>query len=312
MSTASPDTAAPLDELMLAMDVVDTLRHRQGLVERQLAVGDRETALIAKLREIYRDQGIEVPDRILKQGVDALAESRFVYEPPKRGVGRFMARLYVRRSSWGPWFLGVFAAALIAFSGYQYAYLPYQAGQAEAARIELAETIPASLDTIFQSITKEADEAVLVRRAEAIRTRGLSAAREQDLAGAEQALTELRALRETMRQEYTLRIVNREGVRSGVWTFPEVNTDATNYYLIVEAIDRDGNALRLPVEHEETGERETVSMWGIRVPEGTYRTVEADKRDNGLIERDTVGFKQAGHLELNYVLDTLDGTITRW
>ena len=44
---------APLDELMLAMDVVDTLRHRELMLVREVEVEDRDQRLLARLREIY-------------------------------------------------------------------------------------------------------------------------------------------------------------------------------------------------------------------------------------------------------------------
>jgi hypothetical protein len=55
----------PLDEVMLAMDVVDTLRHREELVAQELAGGDRDAAMLERLRRIYAAQGIEVPDHVL-------------------------------------------------------------------------------------------------------------------------------------------------------------------------------------------------------------------------------------------------------
>ncbi len=45
--------SAPLSDVMLAMDVVDTLRHNQDLVARELNGEAREKQLIDKLREIY-------------------------------------------------------------------------------------------------------------------------------------------------------------------------------------------------------------------------------------------------------------------
>ena len=50
-----------IDDLMLAMDVVDTLRHNQDLALRELDEPRREAELIDRLREIYRGQGIAVP-----------------------------------------------------------------------------------------------------------------------------------------------------------------------------------------------------------------------------------------------------------
>ena len=134
MGARSKDEALPLDEVMLAMDVVDTLRHRQDLVGRELDAAARESHLIARLREIYHQQGIEVPDHILQEGVAALAESRFVYTPPDGGFGVAMARLYVARKTWGRLVLAVAIVATLGLGGYFFGYLPYQAAQAEQAR----------------------------------------------------------------------------------------------------------------------------------------------------------------------------------
>src|SRR5262245_5562791 len=90
-----------LDDIMIAMDVVDTLRHRDDLVHRELNEEQREADLIARLRKIYQDQGIEVPDRVLADGVKALQESRFVYTPPPRSWKRTLLTLWTRRETLG-------------------------------------------------------------------------------------------------------------------------------------------------------------------------------------------------------------------
>ncbi len=41
-----------LDELMLAMDVVDTIRHQDTIVTRELDEGRRDADLIERLRQI--------------------------------------------------------------------------------------------------------------------------------------------------------------------------------------------------------------------------------------------------------------------
>ena len=86
-------TAAPLDDVMLAMDVVDNLRHADQLVERELRTEERDRQLKERLRKLYAAQGIDVPEHILDEGVAALHEDRFVYRPesvrrrPLAGVG---------------------------------------------------------------------------------------------------------------------------------------------------------------------------------------------------------------------------------
>src|SRR5687768_7226864 len=94
---------APLDELMLAMDVVDTLRHKELVLARELTAEDRDAKLLDQLREIYTSQGIEVTDEILQRGVDALREERFVYPQPEPSLSRTLALAYVTRGRWGKW-----------------------------------------------------------------------------------------------------------------------------------------------------------------------------------------------------------------
>ncbi len=100
MAEATQAEQRPLDEVMLAMDVVDTLRHREILVERELHSDARDRKLIERLREIYASQGIDVPDAVLAEGVAALKEERFVYKPPGRSPATMLARLYVARGRW--------------------------------------------------------------------------------------------------------------------------------------------------------------------------------------------------------------------
>jgi hypothetical protein len=84
MSEAEKSEKIELNEVMLAMDVVDTLRHQQSLVDRELGTDDHDQALIAKVRKIYADQGLEVSDGVIVSGVKALREERFTYTPPKK------------------------------------------------------------------------------------------------------------------------------------------------------------------------------------------------------------------------------------
>jgi hypothetical protein len=94
---ALPAAPAPLDEVMLAMDVVDTLRHEQALVEAELGAEARERALVERLKSLYAGQGIEVSDAVIAQGVAALAAERFVYRPPPKGLAVRLARLWIAR-----------------------------------------------------------------------------------------------------------------------------------------------------------------------------------------------------------------------
>src|SRR5215470_11014495 len=162
VAAAAPPPPAPqkLDELMLAMDVVDTIRHRELLVERELAQGERDDELRNRLREIYKGQGIEVPDRVIDDGIKALKDSRFVYVPPKPGLAVSLAMLWVHRAR----ILWTVFAILFAVIGLRVSYYflverpPIVA--AETAREQLA-TLPKTLDTSYASVLRDAkvDEA---------------------------------------------------------------------------------------------------------------------------------------------------------
>jgi hypothetical protein len=131
-----------------------------------------------------------------------------------------------------------------------------------------------------------------------------------DVAAAQHALDELQELRSRLEQEYDLRIVS-EG-STGVWRIPDVNDEARNYYIIVEAVTPDGKTLTLPITSEEDGKTKHVSRWGLRVDEEIFQQVAADKQDDGIIQRNRFGEKRAGQLDPEYLIPTTGGAITSW
>jgi hypothetical protein len=106
------EAQASLDDVMLAMDVVDTLRHRELVLERELYADERDQQLLERLRAIYTAQGITVSDGVLAQGVRALREDRFVYPGARPSLARSLATLYVRRTRRGKW-VGLLLLALV-------------------------------------------------------------------------------------------------------------------------------------------------------------------------------------------------------
>ncbi|MFU8889726.1 MAG: DUF6384 family protein [Trueperaceae bacterium] len=289
-----------LDEVMLAMDVVDTLRHREELVAQELARGDRDAALLERLRRTYAAQGIEVPEHVLLDGVAALREDRFAYRPAPASLARSLATVYVRRGLWLRRLLVVVAVAAVAALAYQQAVV--------APRRALV----GGLSETHAAIVALANEPAAQTRAAALVADGRAALVAGDREAAGRALEALEELRADLERAFELRIVVGEGVTSGVWRVPEDNARARNYYLIVEAVDASGRRLTLPILSEETGRMERVSSWGLRVDEATWNRVAADKADDGIIQQRTVGRKVAGELEPTYLVETTGGAITRW
>jgi len=311
-TAAAPEKPQTLDELMIAMDVVDTLRHREDLVRRELDEEGREAELIARLKTIYHDQGIEVPDHVLADGVKALKESRFVYTPPPRGWRRSLLTAWARREVYGRR-AGIGAAVLGAGIGgyYLLQVRPARVAQ-EQARIELTETLPKNLRQAHANVLTVAGDADAKQKADQLLADGERAIRNGDRAGAAKARGDLGALAEDLTREYTLTIVSRPGETTAVWRRPPNRSQARNYYLIVEAIAPDGRKLSLPIRSEETGETSTVTKFGVRVPESVYEGVRRDKTDDGIVQRSRFGIKKRGTLAIDYQMPFEGGFITKW
>ena len=313
MSDTAVGASAPkLDDLMLAMDVVDTLRHDQRLVERELSADASDEALIKRLREVYKGQGIEVPDRVLEEGVKALKEKRFSYEPPRPSLARSLALLWIGRARTGKILLGAFLSLFAAWAAYDFFVgRPQRAAQRQAAA-EIAEILPKTLAAGYADVLRETKVDAATQYAARLLADGKAALARGDAAGARKAAADMEVLLNDLRAEFKLRIVNRPGEASGVWREPMINTRARNYHLIVEAIAPDGKVLSRPILNEETGVTSTVDKWGVRVSNDLFEKVIEDKRDNGIIERNIVGQKKRGTLDADYIMPVLGGTITKW
>lgn len=297
---AAPARAAPLDDVMLAMDVVDTLRHQESLVAKELGAETREQDLLERLKKVYAAQGIDVPDRILKEGVTALREGRFTYTPPADSLQVRLARAYVHRGRYGRVLLGVLVVAALAVLGYRATVVaPRQALERDLAQVEARIVEVARVDEARA-------------RAATLGGAGAQALVAGDTAAARTALEELRALGAQLELAYTLEIVSRPNETTGVWRVPEANPQARNYYLIVEAVAPDGRVLSLPIRNEETGATSVVRRWGLRVDETTFQRVAADKADDGIIQDRVFGEKRVGELDIAYRFATTGAAITDW
>ncbi len=309
------DAAAPrsLDDVLLAMDVVDTLRHRQQVVGRELDKAGREAELIDRLREIYAAQGIEVPDAILKQGVEALEARRFAYSPPEPSLQVSLARLYVSRDRWLKPIAGGLVAIMAAGAIYQFAIAGPARARGEAVRVELASTLPTELATLRDAARGAATENAARALAETYYQDGIAAAAAGDRDGARAALQRLRILQGDLKATYQVRVVYGPGEeRSGIFRIPDTDPEARNYYLLVEAVDPAGRVLEVPVTSEEDQTRRRVSRWGQRVSEAVFFEVARDKDDDQIIQRAIIGEKPAGRLTPIYSVATPGGAIVEW
>jgi hypothetical protein len=313
-TAAPPEKPQTLDDLMIAMDVVDTLRHREDLVRRELDEEGREAELIERLKKIYHEQGIDVPDKVLADGVKALKESRFVYTPPPAGWKRSLLTVWARRETYGKRLV----ALVLVLAGAAWAYYfmlvrPARLAQ-EQVRIELTQTLPKALRDAHAEVLAIATDKAAKEKADALLADGERDIRAGNRAGASKIKGELIALREDLTTEFKLTIVSRPGEPSIVWRLPprKLQSQAKNYYLIVEAVAPNGHKLALPIRNEETGTTETVTKFGVRVPEAVFEAVRRDKADDGIVQKNIFGIRKRGSQAIEYQMPFEGGYITKW
>ncbi|WP_136799878.1 DUF6384 family protein [Desulfosediminicola ganghwensis] len=292
----------PLDEVMLAMDVVDTLRYRSRLIERELNADVRDEELKQRLRKIYKAQGIEVSDEALDEGVKALRDDRFSYQPPTKSFQTKLATLYVNRHRWGKAVLGALTVVGVILACYYYLVVAPGMG------------LPTKLDSVYKDIKQSAkvDEKEGRRKAEELYQSAKTALEAGDKQRAEQLVESMDVMNSRLQSIYTLQIVNKPGEKTGVWRVPDANTSALNYYILVEAIGPDGSPVPVAVQSEETGRTETVTTWGVRVDKEVFDYVARDKLDDGIIQDNVFGVKRRGYLEPEYRMKTTGAAITSW
>ncbi|MBR0643968.1 DUF6384 family protein [Plastoroseomonas hellenica] len=308
----APAGAPALNETMLAMDVVDTIRHADRLVERELAGDQRQARLRERLREIYRSQGIDVPDRVLDQGIAALEEKRFAYMRSGEGWRRRLATLWVTRARWRRPVLAALGVAILFWGAWHVTVTMPRQREAAAVTRELTEELPRALRAEHDRVLAGTQEAAPRAYAARLLAEGEAAARAGNLAEARARRTALADLAARLATAYSVRIVNRPREPSAIWRVPAANPRARNYYLIVEAVDRDGRTVTVPVTSEEDGSTARVSRWGLRVPEAEFERVRRDKLADGILDQPVIGQKRAGTLETAWTVQTAGGAILSW
>ncbi|MEO0466200.1 MAG: DUF6384 family protein [Pseudomonadota bacterium] len=309
----TPSKTQSLDEVLVAMDVVDTLRHRDQIFLREIDTKAREEELVDRLKDIYAAQGMEVPESVIRDGVRAMADKRYEHTPAKRGFFRRLAIIYVTRDRW--WKPAAVAAAVgVAGLGtYQFGVAMPRAAQERQIVRELNEILPNSLEAAIVAANNavDGDDQALAQIAALERDVNLALA-DEDREAAKAGIQRLTELRQDIEATYQVRVVSRPDEFSGVFRVPDDVPGGRNHYLIVEAIDATGRALDVTITDEETQTSKRVNIWGQRVSRTVFERISADKADDQIIQDAIIGEKPAGRLSPLYSVSTPGGAITEW
>ena len=171
-------------------------------------------------------------------------------------------------------------------------------------------------EDLYGNIRATAKEEEASQRGEALYREAKQIALSADIPRLSQTVSQLQNLSNILNQEYTLKVVSRSGVKSGIDRYytDESGKRASGYYLIVEAVDSKGSILQMDIRNEEDGKTQRVTVWGERISQEVYEMVKRDKLDNGIINNNVVGKKSIGYLSEGITMQgvTKQGQITRW
>ncbi len=180
--------------------------------------------------------------------------------------------------------------------------------------------LPQELEKVYSSIKTISKDPVANQASEKWYNEAKAYVENVNIVQLKNAVNELKNIDVVLNQEYKLVVVSRPGVKSGMDRYytDENGRRASGFYLILEAVDRNGNTLRRNITNEESGRTESVSMWGERVPEEVFLMIKKDKSD-GIIDNNVFGRKERGYLAEKVTMKgpngrTLEkkGQITNW
>lgn len=301
--TKSPDrTPLAPHEMLRVMDAAQVIHERRAALEEHEAF-DRE-ATIREIQVMYEELGDLVDAETIEKALDEYLTQRYAFTPAPGGPRRNLALLYIRRG----WvasrvILPTAAAATLVWGGF--AYVEGRAQRIQERDAAALVTLETDIDRLRDAVLALAAEDLVRERAEALDQEAAA----QMAAGSTDALRgtaqRLQNLHDLVAAEYRIEVTG------GTWRYPNDNRNIRNHYLLVRALDVDGNAVTVPIRSEEYGDTRRVSEWGERVPQDVYDRVAADKQDNGIIDDEEFGFKPRGFITAERRHPDV-GQITEW
>ncbi|QDU88186.1 hypothetical protein Pla175_15580 [Pirellulimonas nuda] len=314
--TAPPPAAAELSvaEMTRIMDVAGTLRRERRIAEQQLSRDETKQMLRERLLEAARVSGDPVTEQEIDAAIAAYFENLHEFKPPEPGMETFAASVYVRRGPIAKWAVGIASAAVLWWALATSGVLPGTARNERIADDLLGQIQQSAAAVQEMAVVPDVQARVdsFVKSAEAFRESG----RPEDMRS---VLASIASLESTLKQEYTLRIVQQP--RSGVERNfeDESGKRVSGQYVIVQALDSAGRPLPMEIRDAETGQLKTVTTWGEQVPEAVFERIAADKQADGVLDEAVFASKERGKTDVEVQMSGAEGApvargrqITQW
>jgi hypothetical protein len=343
-ASANAIADASMHDMLRMMDVASALRRERELAESQLELDEAKARLRGRLLATAAAAGETVTPAEVDAAIAQYFARQHRYEDPPPSWRRLRAQAWVMRKPLAVAGLLLAIALFVvwalatAMSPAPPAGLPQPAPRTEAPAVtptpaptsapalapkparEPGEAVAAA----WQAFSAAHDELVAIaadadarQRIEAIAGRARTAHAANRLGDLQTAARSLAQLGERLRETWTVRIVSRSGEDTGV---ERTNAGRTSgLYLIVEAVDANGNVLPRSMRNAEDGRTETVRKWGEQIPEAIWDRVVADKQADGIVDDAEFAKKEVGRYDEVVVFADANGKplrrgrqITRW
>lgn len=206
------------------------------------------------------------------------------------------------------------ALALLGFLSVNCALAPEPSSAADNNNVTITELNNLQNDIInhFREIEKISKNEEIISTAKKYANSGIHNLINKDYINASRNAKKLKVVYLNVQSYFEVKIVARKNVPTGITRVPDNLANVENFYLIVEALNSDGQAVQTEILSDETGNSEIVHMWGQRVSEELYRRVKEDKINDGRVENSTLGTKHRGDMDISWRNGVLTGAVTNW
>jgi len=301
--TKSPDkTPMAPHEMLRVMDAAQVIQERQAALKEREGF-DRE-ATIREIQVMYEELGDLVDAETIEKALDEYLLQRYAFTPAPRGLRRNLALLYIKRGRVATRvLLPTAAAATLVWGGF--AYVEGRAQRMQEREAAALVTLEADVDRLNDAVLALAAEDLVRERAAGLDAQAESQLTAQNTGALRRTAQRFQNLHDLVAAEYRIEITG------GVWGHHSNNRNVRSYYLLVRALDVDGQEVTVPIRSETNGATTRVRQWGERVPQDVYDRVAADKEDNGIIDDEEFGFKRRGFITAERRYPDV-GQITEW
>jgi hypothetical protein len=188
--------------------------------------------------------------------------------------------------------------------------------------------LPLEAEKAYAMIKTIAKESEAIQMGDKLHQEAQVYVEKADVSRLSQTVQGMKQLGEVLNQEYSLRVVSKPGVKSGIDRY--YSGSFSGWYVVVEAIDKSGAIISRDITSCEDGKTQRVAMWAEKTTETNPKVVEAiksgnydgssliqriikDKLTDGVVDDNLMGKKERGYLHHKLNVEGFVGKqITSW